>query len=127
MVRTNDPAQERIVLTIAGPVLRFATIAPTYVRLTGTAGDVIYKTVSITHEKQFPFQIVGVRARNGKDIAFDLKPHPDSEGDGYLLTIENKKTTVGRYSDTLILTTDSAIKSTLTIPVYGQISSPHPD
>jgi hypothetical protein len=46
--------------------------------------------------------------------------------DGYILTIENKKTVAGRYADTVILTTDSRIKPTITIPVYGQIISTAP-
>ena len=123
---TNDPATPRIVLTISGTVLNFANMQPKYVRLVGKAGTDIKKTITITRERAYPFQIVGVKARKGKDIAFDVKPFSKAGSEGYVLTIENKKEVAGRYADTVILTTDSQIKPTITVPVYGQIISTEP-
>ena len=122
-VFTNDPANARITLTISGSVLNFATMEPRYARLVGKAGTDIKKTITITREKAYPFQIVGIKARNGKDIAFDVKPFSKADIEGYVLTIENKKAVAGRYADSVILTTDSKIKPTITVPVYGQIIS----
>jgi hypothetical protein len=99
---------------------------PAYARLVGQAGTDIKKAITITREKAYPFKILGVKARNGNDIVFDVQEFSKSDADGYVLTIENKKTAAGRYADTLILTTDSNIKPTITIPVYGQILSAAP-
>ncbi|BBO85378.1 hypothetical protein DSCO28_59440 [Desulfosarcina ovata subsp. sediminis] len=99
---------------------------PAYARLVGPAGSHISKSITITREKAYPFRIVEAKARNGKDIAFALKELKATEGDGYLLTIENKKTAAGRYADTVILTTDSTIKPTISVPIYGQIKAAAP-
>ena len=99
---------------------------PAYARLVGQAGTEIKKAITITREKDYPFKILGVKARNGNDIVFDVQEFNKADEDGYILTIGNKKTVAGRYADTVILTTDSSIKPTITIPVYGQILSAVP-
>ncbi|MBR9987709.1 MAG: hypothetical protein KFF68_17525 [Desulfosarcina sp.] len=99
---------------------------PAYARLVGQAGTDIKKAITITREKAYPFKILQVNARNGKDIEFDVKEFSKTGGDGYILTIANKKTAAGRYADTVTLTTDSSIKPMITIPVYGQILSASP-
>jgi hypothetical protein len=125
-VFTSDPTQARIILSISGNVSNFATMEPKYARLVGTAGSSIKKAITITREKAYPFKIVEAKARNGKDIAFEIEEFSEIEGDGYILTIENRKTAAGRYADTVILTTDSSIKRTISVPVYGQILSAAP-
>lgn len=107
-------------------MLNFARLNPTYARLVGPAGTPVKKEITITREKAYPFRIVGVKARSGKDIAVGIKELKGDQGDGYLLTIENKKATAGRYADTVILTTDSKVKPTLTVPVYGQVTAAAP-
>jgi hypothetical protein len=104
-------------------VLNFAKMEPKYARLVGAAGTDIKKAITITREKAYPFKILEAKARNGKDIAFDVKAFSKADSEGYILTIENRKTVAGRYADTVILTTDSQIKPTITVPVYGQIIS----
>jgi len=106
--------------------MHFARMDPAYARLVGQAGTDIKKAITITREKAYPFKILGAKARNGNDIAFDVQEFSKADGDGYILTIENKKTAAGRYADTVILTTDSSIKPTITIPVYGQIIAATP-
>ncbi len=99
---------------------------PAYARLVGPAGTNIKKVITITREKAYPFQIITAKARNGKDIEVDVQEFSKTDGDGYILTIENKKMVAGRYADKVILTTDSKIKPTITVPVYGQIISVAP-
>ena len=125
-VFTNDPARPRIVLTVAGSVLNFARIEPKYARLVGKAGTPIRKEITITREKAYPFTILQANARSGKDITFTLEEFSKDGVDGYLLTIENIRAEAGRYADTLTLTTDSPVKSTLKIPVYGQVVTENP-
>jgi hypothetical protein len=110
-------------LTISGKVLHFAKLEPKYARLIGHVGTEIKQTITITREKDYPFSVVKAKARNGKEITIDVKEFKKENSDGYILTIENKKSVPGRYSDTLVLTTDSKVKPTLTIPVYGRIMS----
>lgn len=113
-------------MNITGAVSHFARMDPAYARLVGQAGTEIKKAITITREKDYPFKILGVKARNGNDIVFDVQEFNKADENGYILTIGNKKTVAGRYADTVILTTDSSIKPTITIPVYGQILSAAP-
>lgn len=94
-----------------------------YARLVGPVGSEIEKTITFTLEKDFPFKILSAKASDGKDIEFDFAPFTKKDADGYVLTVKNKKTEAGRYADTIFLTTDSEIKPTIRIPVYGQISA----
>jgi len=107
-------------------VNHFARMTPAYARLVGQAGTDIKKEITITREKAYPFKILQAKARNGSDIAFDLQEFSKTDGNGYVLTISNKKMAAGRYADSVILTTDSSIKPTITIPVYGQVISAEP-
>jgi hypothetical protein len=77
--------------------------------------------VKIIPEAKYPFKIEEVRAQKGKDIRFELKPLKDQEHPGYELIVENLKKTKGRYSDAIILKTDSKIKPEIKIHVYGDI------
>jgi hypothetical protein len=125
-VFTNDPANGQITLNVTGKVLNFARLEPTYARLVGKAGTDIKKKITITRQKAYPFKVVGVKSSNGKEIEVGLKEFKQAGSDGYILTIQNKKATAGRYADRVILTTDSTVKPTITIPVYGQITSAVP-
>jgi hypothetical protein len=93
----------------------------------GNVGTDIVKKVTITREKGYPFKVLQTNARKGKDIAFSIEEFSNGDADGYILTIENRRTEAGRYADTLTLTTDSPVKTTLRIPVYGQVVAPKPE
>lgn len=107
-------------------MLDFAKIKPKYARLVGLSGTDIQKKITITREKAYPFKITEAKARSGKDIDFAFEEFHKEGADGYILTIENKREAAGRYADTLILMTDSPVKSTIKIPVYGQIIAAQP-
>jgi hypothetical protein len=94
-------------------------IDPRVARLSGTVGQPIQTSIKIIPLEKYPFAIIGVRALWGINIAYDLKRHMD--GSGYILTIENRKKTKGRYTDAIQLQTDSAIQREIKIYVYGHI------
>ena len=78
-------------MSMSGKVLQFARLEPPYARLVGPAGTDIGKTITITREEAYPFNIVDAKARNGKDIDFKLEDFNKKDGSGYILTITNKK------------------------------------
>jgi hypothetical protein len=118
---TNDEKNPRLQLTISGSVDRFVTIKPNRVKLRGVAGDEIKRKVTITPEKKYPFKIVKVSAKNGKDIHFELSEEKGEQGPVYALLIENKRLERGRYFDMITLETDSEIQPRLSIRVYGDL------
>jgi hypothetical protein len=122
-VETNDPNNKNFNLKITGDVEKFVTISPSRLRLSGESGASIKGSVKIIPEKKYPFKILSVSAKNGKDIHQELKEAEHKEGKGYLLTVENIKKDAGRYFDVITLKTDSKIRPEIQISVYGNISS----
>jgi hypothetical protein len=108
-------------LTISGIVDKFVTIRPQRVKLRGVAGDEIKRKVTITPEKKYPFKIVKVSAKDGKDIRFELSEEKGEKGLVYALLIKNKRQQKGRYFDMITLETDSKIQPKLNIRVYGDL------
>ena len=120
-VYTNDKNRPRQDLVISGPVEKFATIRPQHVSLRGFTGDSIKGQVSIIPEKKYPFKILEARAKDGKNINFQLDEVKNSKGQAYELTVENLREKTGRYYDTIILKTDSKARPELNVRVYGYL------
>jgi hypothetical protein len=102
-------------------VEKFVTIRPSQVRLRGFTGDEIKRKVTIIATPKYPFKIVKVRARDGKDISYQLSEEKSETGKKYALMVENKRTQQGNYFDIITLETDSKIRPELHIRVYGQL------
>ena len=118
-VETNDHG---FFLTVIGNVNRFATVIPSSVKLYGLEGKQITATVTIIPDKKYLFKIVGVSAKNGKNINFRLEETKDTKGTRYLLSIENMKKKKGRYKDIVFLKTDSKIRPEIKISIHGNIT-----
>jgi len=122
VVYSNDPVKPRQTLILTGPVGVFATIIPKRVVLRGIAGQSIKGMVTIVPKEKYPFKITAAMARYGNQIQFKYEEIQNSDPTGYVLTIENLLTHKGRYADTIILKTDSRIRSEITIQVVGDIA-----
>jgi len=120
-VYSNDKNRSRMDLIISGQVEKFVTIRPKHVNLRGYSGDTIKASVSLIPEKKYPFKILKVSAKDGKNIKFQLKEAELSANGAYELKVENLKQDTGRYFDTIILETDSTIRPQLNVRVYGNL------
>jgi hypothetical protein len=105
---------------------KFATIQPRQVRLRGYIGDPIKSKVTIIPEEKYAFKVLKVRAKNGRDIRFQLEEEKKDQGLQYALIVENQRTQLGRYFDVITLETDSQIRPTLDVRVYGDLM-PRPE
>jgi len=94
--------------------------------LRGFTGEQIKTKVTIIPEEKYPFKVLKVRARNGRDIRFQLEEENKEEGLQYALIVENQRTQKGRYFDVITLETDSQIRPTLDVRVYGDLM-PRPE
>ena len=83
--------------------------------------------MTITPEKKYPFKIVKVSAKDGKDIQFELSEEKSEKGPVYALLIENKSLEKGRYFDMITLETASHTQPKLSIRVYGDLRQPAED
>jgi len=122
-VYTNDKNRPRQDLIISGPVEKFVTIRPQHVSLRGIAGDSIKGQVTIIPEKKYPFKILDVQAKDGKNINFQLDEVKKTNGQAYELKVENLREKSGRYYDTIILKTDSKVRPELNVRVYGYLQT----
>ena len=122
-VYTNDKNRPRQDLVISGPVEKFVTIRPQHVSLRGIAGDSIKGQVTIIPEKKYPFKILDVQAKDGKNINFQLDEVKKTNGQAYELKVENLREKSGRYYDTIILKTDSKVRPELNVRVYGYLQT----
>ena len=118
-VYTNDKKKSALRLSIAGNIEKFVTIRPRQVRLRGPAGEQLKRKVTIIPVEKYPFKILKVRAQNGENIRFELQEEN-------ALIVENQRLQKGRYFDNITLETDSKIRPTLNVRVYGDIR-PRPE
>ena len=92
----------------------------------GFTGDHLTGKVTIIPLEKYPFKILNVRAKNGKEMRFQLQEEKSEKGLQYALTVENQRLEKGRYFDIITLETDSKISPTLSVRVYGDIK-PRPE
>jgi len=120
-VYTSDKKRPRMDLTISGQVEKFVTIRPKHISLRGYTGDSIKALVSIIPEKKYPFKILKISAKDGKNIKFQVDEVESSANGAYELKVENLKPDSGRYYDTIFLETDSKIRPKISVRVYGNL------
>jgi hypothetical protein len=112
-----------LLLSVAGNVELFADISPERVILRGGGEQTIRQEVVVTPRAGNPFKVTGVTAKNGINIRVSMQAQVTPEGKSYVISVENTKTTPGKYYDTLLVSTDSKLKPTVPIHVYGTIAA----
>jgi hypothetical protein len=121
-VMTNDPQHARTDLAVFGQVKGFLSVTPTFIRLTGRSGELIRASVKLVPEDGYPFTIKEVKAKDGDNIRFDLKPlGKDPARQGYELMVWNTRTEAGNYRDFVMIETDLKEKPSISIPVNGRV------
>ena len=124
-VTTNDPKNPHTDLTVFGQVRGFVSVSPGFIRLMGASGQSIRASVKVLPEKDFPFVIKEVKAKEGDNIRFDLKPlGKDPAKQGYELLVWNTRSEEGAYRDFVMIETDLKEKPSIRIPVSGRIFAP---
>jgi hypothetical protein len=121
VVRTNDPQNPVMELMVSGMVEVFAEIRPKYLRFTGTTGEPVTAVVEIMPRPDYPFKIKHVRAMNGRHIQVRMANKAQTGRPVYELTVTASLQARGRISDVIHIETDSPIRPTLQVPVYGTI------
>jgi hypothetical protein len=80
------------------------------------------KTVRITPSKGRPLVIREVKAQEGRNLRYELRPPgPNPETKGYELVVENTLQKPGSYQDLIIVRTAIKEKPSIMIPVYGRV------
>ncbi len=113
--------RRRVDLRVKGKVEMFAHFTSRAIVLRGRAGDKIVSELVINQRLEYQFKVLNITARNGRDIKYQLEKMVGTKPPVYTLTVENKKSTPGRYFDTIYLQTDSSIHPKIGINVTGVI------
>lgn len=121
IVRTNDPRHSHSILRLSGSVLPDFYISTNVVRLTGSVGQPIKKTVTITTTPQNPFKIKNITANKGVYIRYDIAAEKQTDGTRYRMTVYNTKPDKGWYTDKLFIKTDSNRTPEFQLKVLGFI------
>lgn len=121
-VFSNDPKRPQLRLSVAGAVEPFADIHPERIILRGNSGQPMRQELVVKPRASYPFKVTEINAKNGVNIKYELKEQETPEGKTYIVTVENTKTSPGKYYDTLLLSTDSQLKPKIPIHVYGTIA-----
>ena len=122
-VYLNDPRLSRVNLRIRGKVEMFAHFSSRSIILRGRAGDKIGAELVINQRLEYQFKILNVTARNGLHIKYHVEKMIGTKPVVYTLMVENKRSTPGRYFDTIYLQTDSSILPKIAINVTGIIQA----
>lgn len=99
-------------------------MTPKKINLRGTVGETITLSAMIVPEEKYRFNVTKAKVMKGKDIDFTWEEYKRDKGNAYILTVNNLKKEKGRYTDTIILDTDSRIQPQIRIGVYGNILEP---
>ena len=122
-VISNDPKRPQLLLAVAGAVEVFAVIHPERIILRGSKDQTMRQELVVTPRAEYPFEITEINAKNGVNIHYEMRTQETPEGRSYVIVVENTKTSPGKYYDTLLLSTDSEVKSKIPIHVYGTIAA----
>jgi len=124
---TTSNIRKELTIPVYGNIKarQIAAIKPSgTVMLRGYAGEAIKTSVTIIPKKEQMFDIVETKADKGENLRFTLTTSKKADGKVYLLTVENKKKTPGRFRDTIRLFTTNNIQKEITIPIWGEIMPP---
>ncbi|MBF0389556.1 MAG: hypothetical protein HQK71_05560 [Desulfamplus sp.] len=125
-VLTNDNTKPSSTLTVSGDVEKFVTITPPVIRFNGKVGEELKSVVNVVPEAKFPFEVLKIRAQEGKNIKYELKEDKsDAAKKSYSITVENLKKEPGFYYDVIILETDSKIQPEIKINVMARLIDPN--
>ena len=121
VVHTNDPRNPVVELMVSGTVETFADIRPKHMQLSGRVGEPVTAVAEIAPRPDYPFKIKNIRAMKGRHIQFSLANKIASAGTIYELTITSTRQDAGSISDVIYVDTDSPIRPTLQVTVFGTI------
>ena len=121
-MRTNDPKQPVLTLTLSGKVEKFMEIRPAQAHLEGLVGVPLSVEIEILQNKEYPFTILGIETKRTDSIRAEVVAPCDTLTQRCILRVENLRTTKGRYAETITVRTNNAAKPSFPIPVVGIIN-----
>jgi len=118
LVKTDDPVNKQLYLTVTGKVETVVDITPKTVSLRGVPGDVLQTMVTITPVEKYDFSILELNQKFNTDIKAQLIK-PEKDNSSWQVKISSTSQIADDFYDVITLKTDSKYKPTLKIRVYA--------
>ena len=118
LVKTNDPNNKKIYLTVTGKVTSLVTIKPAMVSLSGTPGQNLEALVTISPAKNFNMKILAMTQKFNTPIKAELVAPEQSNRDWHIKITTYSDKADDLY-DIITLQTDNPIKPELKVRVYA--------
>ncbi|MFZ2633167.1 MAG: hypothetical protein WA081_22100 [Desulfosalsimonadaceae bacterium] len=106
---------------MTGEIRKFATLTPSKAILRGAVGEKITRIVTVVPDAQSPFEILNISVLRGTDFRYSMKETEVKGKKAYEFTLENTRTSPGRYFDQINILTDNTENNPVTIRVSGDI------
>jgi len=106
---------------LKGEVKRLVSISPSRIILRGKGSQKLRQTVTIVPSSGVLLNIVDVTPVDGSDFTYSLEEVSMFGQKTYKLTVENKKSSRGRYTDKLTFHSDRTDYPDFSIMVSGNI------
>lgn len=120
-IHTSDPDKKVVTVSLSGEVRLVARLTPQMISLRGKPGNTISAEMKIVPAVFPDFNITKATARNGRDIDFTIEKQGIPPDSYFVLTVNNRKSTAGRYFDIIELETDLDPQRIIKIRVAGYI------
>lgn len=117
-----NPGQDDIKLDISLYVTKLASVTNHKIILKGSYSQTIQGDSLIFPEKDHQFNILGIKAKKGLHIDYNIKEVIRDTKKMYLIMVTNTKNSPGVYRDMLYVRTDSPVRPEIKIRVEGRIS-----
>lgn len=122
-IETNDPKSPNYTLTLNGTIVEEVQITPRQVNLGQIkAGSAAKATVTLTNRGSKPLKVLSAKAQTPQITAEIKKPLLKTGESGNIEITAMPHTTDRILSGYLTITTDSAKKSEIVVPVYGSLA-----
>lgn len=121
-VFSNDPKKSQISLAVKGKIEPYVILKPRAINFWGPSDRKLARRVEIMPGKEIRLRIKKIRSTILNEIKYKLNAG-EKEGE-YFLTVENIRTTPGRYYGKIIIETNLKEKPELVLKVYGNIRRP---
>lgn len=120
-LETNDPAHPVWTIDIRCYVKKFADISIYKIMLNGKVGDTVAGTSVIMPSEDYPFNILGLKARKGLDITCSYKTIEQDGRKGYAIRAESTREKPGHIRDAIYVQTDNPQRPEFMIRIQGRI------
>jgi hypothetical protein len=119
---TNDPENPEWTIDVSCFVKKFADISRHTIMLSGSWKKPIEGSSVVIPTRDYPFRVIGVKAKKAQDITYGYKETTWDGKEGYLVWAKNVRKKPGVIRDTIYVQTDNPARPEFIIRVLGKVT-----